>query len=189
MTPRRRDASRTTFDASSATLWLGLAAVATLAFAFRKPARRWMGGRVVGDVMVSDVVTIGPSASLSEAARTMRDANVGVLPVVRPDRTLHGIITDRDIVVRAVAEAANADTVTVGECATRALACARPSWDVDRAMEVMSSCQIGRLPVVDDANRVVGIVTLSSVALRGREDDEALDTARDVSRRSARDIP
>ena len=184
--PARRRQTTATFDLGDALVLFGVAAITTLAVAMWRPARRLVAGRTVGDVMIDDVLTIGPSASLADAARMMRDGNVGVLPVVRPDGTLHGILTDRDIVVRAVAGGANAEAVTVGECATRSLACASASWDVDRAMDVMSNCQIGRLPVVDDSNRVVGIVTLSSLALRAREDDEALDTARHVSRRSAR---
>ena len=182
---RRRQATET-FNPGDALVLFGIAAIAMLAVTMWRPARRLIAGRTVGDVMVGDVLTIGPSASLADAARMMRDGNVGVLPVVRPDETLHGIITDRDIVVRAVAGGADPETVTVGECATRSIACASPSWDVERAMDVMSNCQIGRLPVVDESNHVVGIVTLSSLAFRAREDDEALDTARDVSRRSAR---
>src|SRR3989442_1443224 len=58
--------------------------------------------------------------------------------------------------------------------------------DVQEAMEVMSDCQIGRLPVVDENNRVIGILTLSSLALRVRKEDEALQTAKEVSRRAAR---
>src|SRR5919198_6227043 len=119
----------------------------------------------VQDVMVHDVITIEPSASLVDAAKRMREANVGVLPVVQDDRTVQGIITDRDVVVRAIAPNADLGSIAVGDCATADTICAHPDWEVNRAMEVMAGAQVGRLPVVDDDNRLVGIVTLSSLAL------------------------
>lgn len=166
--------------------WLALVGLGALAFGLWRPARRAVMGRTVDDVMVRDVVTVDPSTPITLAAQRMRDANVGVLPVVAGDGTLRGVITDRDLVVRALADAADPRSFTVGQCATRTLACARPDWAVDRAMRMMRESQVGRLPVVDDGNRLLGIVTLSSLAFRSREDREALDTARDVSRRSAR---
>jgi CBS domain-containing protein len=115
----------------------------------------------------------------------MRDGNVGVLPVVEHGR-LRGILTDRDIVVRAIADGAAPSDTRVGDCATWDIVCARPESTVDEAMEVMADCQIGRLPVVDTDNRVIGIVTLSSLALRSRKQGDALETAQQVSKRSAR---
>ena len=164
-------------------LAVGSAALVWLARS-RRPAPR-QRGKKIGDVMIHQVLTIQASATAMEAAQKMRDANVGVLPVVGEDRILRGVITDRDLVVRAMAEGADPSTTLVAECATRDLVCARPDSPVDEALEVMGECQIGRLPVVDYDNRVVGIVTLSSLALRSREEDEALHTAQEVSRRSA----
>ena len=74
----------------------------------------------------------------------------------------------------------------VGDCATWDIVCARSESPVEEAMEVMAECQIGRLPVVDRDSHVVGIVTLSSLALRSRKKDDALATAQAVSKRSAR---
>jgi CBS domain-containing protein len=162
--------------------WIGVGLAASALVALIARLRR--GAGCVGDVMVRDVVTIDTSSSLQDAARRMRDANVGVLPVTEQGR-LVGMITDRDLVVRAMARGADPGT-TVADCATRELVCARPDTDVEEAMEVMSECQIGRLPVVDDNNRVIGIVTLSSLALRAPREDEALQTAKEVSRRAAR---
>jgi CBS domain-containing protein len=166
-------------------LWLGIgvaAAAMALAFRDRLPLMR---GRTVGDVMVRDVVTIDSSATLMEAAQKMRDGNVGVLPVVEQGR-LRGVITDRDIVVRAVARNMDITSTPVRYVATDDLAAARPDWDIEEAMQTMAECQVGRLPVIDGDDRVVGIVTLSSLALRSREQRDALSTAQQVSRRSAR---
>lgn len=158
--------------AATAALWL-----------FRH--RRQSSRRRVGDVMVGDVLTIDASASVMEAAQRMRDGNVGVLPVTDEGR-LRGIVTDRDLVVRGMAEGADPVSMRVGDCATWDIVCARRESTIDEAMEVMAECQIGRLPVVDTDNRVIGIVTLSSLALRSRSQDDALETAQEVSKRSAR---
>jgi CBS domain-containing protein len=139
----------------------------------------------IQDVMVHDLVTIDASATLTEAARRMRDANVGVLPVL-VDGALGGVLTDRDVVVRAVAQGADPRSTRVGDCATTEPLAARPEWDVEQALELMAHYQVGRLPVIDAQGRPIGIVTLSSLALRSREDGEALAAAKDVSRRSAK---
>ncbi len=141
--------------------------------------------RVVRDVMVGDVLTIDADATLLEAAQLMRDGNVGVLPVIENGR-LRGIITDRDLVVRGMADGAVPAMTRVAECATWDIICARAESSLDEAMEVMAECQIGRLPVVDADNRVIGIITLSSLALRSTKQEDALETAQEVSKRSSR---
>jgi CBS domain-containing protein len=143
---------------------------------------------LVREIMVTDVVTIHADATLFDAARLMRDANVGMLPVVSQDR-LHGVVTDRDLVVRAMAAGVEPGAVPVRDCLTDQVSAAGPDWTTDRAMQTMATAKLGRLPVVDDRQRVVGVVTLSSLVLRGRNREEALETAKEVSRRSARRAP
>jgi len=159
------------------------ASAAAAALIFRRRARA--SGRTVGDVMIDDVLTVDASAPLWKAAQLMRDGNVGVLPVVENEK-LRGIVTDRDLVIRGLAEGADPTGMHVGDCATWDIVCARSESPVEEAMEVMAECQIGRLPVVDRDSHVVGIVTLSSLALRSRKKDDALATAQEVSKRSAR---
>lgn len=142
--------------------------------------------KTVRDVMVSDVVTIDSSASLAAAAQAMEQANVGMLPVIENGR-VRGVITDRDIVVRAVARNADTSSTRVGDCLTPDAVCAKPAWTTNEAMQAMADAQVGRLPVVDDQDRLVGVVTLSSMAYRAPEKDEVLETAQEVSRRSARE--
>lgn len=163
--------------------WIGLGVAASALVTLLARGRK--GNGRVGDVMIRDVFTVDTSSTLADAARRMRDANVGVLPVLERGR-LVGMITDRDLVIRGMARGADPASTLVAECATRELVCARPDTDVHEAMEVMSDCQIGRLPVVDDDNRVIGIVTLSSLALRAPKQGEVLQTAKEVSRRAAR---
>ena len=139
----------------------------------------------VKDVMIRDVVTIEASATLLQAAEQMRDANVGMLPVMESD-TLRGIITDRDLVVRAMARDVRPSDARVEECLSEPPRCAEPDWSLDEAMEEMARQQVGRLPIVDGGGRVIGVVTLSSLALRSPKQQETLETAQEVSRRSTR---
>lgn len=139
----------------------------------------------VQDVMIRDVVTVDGSATLLEAAALMRDANVGMLPVMDGE-AISGIITDRDLVVRAMTRDIRPSEVRVGECLSEPPRCAEPDWTLEEAMEEMARQQVGRLPIVDTAGRVLGVVTLSSLALRSPQQQEALETAQEVSRRSAR---
>jgi CBS domain-containing protein len=140
----------------------------------------------IRDVMVHDVVAIDPSASLAEAAQLMREANVGILPVVE-DGQVCGVITDRDLVVRALAVGADLTSTPVGECATGDPVVAHPDWSLDQAMDAMARAQIGRLPVIDDDNTLAGMVTLGSLALRSKKDKETLAAAKEVSRRSVKE--
>jgi len=140
----------------------------------------------IRDVMVRDVIAIDPSASLAEAAQLMRQANVGILPVVE-DGQVCGVITDRDLVVRALAVGADLTSTPVGECATGDPVVAHPDWNLDQAMDAMARAQIGRLPVIDDDNALAGIVTLGSLALRSKKDKETLAAAKEVSRRSVKE--
>jgi CBS domain-containing protein len=135
--------------------------------------------------MVTDVVTVAPSATIVEAAGAMERANVGMLPVVDGEQVL-GVITDRDIVVRAIARDVDLSTTRVEQCLTANVVCAKRGWSTDRAMKAMADARVGRLPVVDETDRLIGVVTLSSLALRSPKQQETLEAAQEVSRRSAR---
>jgi CBS domain-containing protein len=142
---------------------------------------------LVRDVMVGDVVTIDASSTLREAARRMRDSNVGMLPVL-VDGRLRGVLTDRDLVVRALAGDLDGAT-PVAEIVSGEAITGRPEWSTQQAMTAMANAQIGRLPIVDDRGAVLGIVTLGSLVLRSREQEDVLEAAKEVSRRSARREP
>jgi len=167
-------------------LWIGGAVFgAAVLAAMMRTRSNGRHSRRVGDLMVHNVLTIEGTATLQEAAQRMREGNVGVLPVVEAGR-LRGVVTDRDLVVRGMARGMDAAQTPVRYIATEDLACAKADWDIGDAMRVMSDCQVGRLPVVDDEERVIGMVTLSSLALRSPEERETLHAAQEVSRRSAR---
>src|SRR5262249_51968757 len=128
-----RRAARDLGNVPTATMWWTVAGVAAAgALVLMRSDRggtRGRGGRRVRDVMVPDVLTIDAPSTLIDAARRMKDANVGVLPVVENGR-LRGILTDRDIVVRAIAQGSDPATTRVSQVATKELSCAQPEWDV-----------------------------------------------------------
>jgi CBS domain-containing protein len=124
----------------------------------------------VRDAMTDDPRSIGPSASVVDAARLMRDEHIGSLPITDGD-TLVGMITDRDITTRAVAEAADLATTTVGEVYSQDLISVEPDKDLAEALGLMARHQVRRLPVVEDG-RLVGIVAQADIALILSDDEK-----------------
>lgn len=115
-------------------------------------------------VMTRDVATVYPNDSVQFAARIMRDEDCGALPVVNRRGQLIGMITDRDITVRLVAEGYDTAHELVKDCMTdEAFAC-HAEESVRDCMSVMSRHQIRRLPIIDDHDRVVGIVSQADLA-------------------------
>ena len=121
----------------------------------------------VRDVMTPSVRTVSPSQSLAEAAEVMKGEDVGSVPVVEEGR-LAGIVTDRDIVIRAVAERRDPQTVKVAEVASRELVTVEPEQDLDEALALMARHQVRRLPVVE-AGQLVGMLAQADVALEAKE--------------------
>jgi CBS domain-containing protein len=121
----------------------------------------------VADVMTPGVETTTSSQALQDAARTMREGDFGSMPVV-DDGRLVGILTDRDIVVRGVAEGLDPSVARVGDVASRTPVAVAPDQDLDEAMELMAEHRVRRLPVVDDG-RLVGVVSQADVALEAKE--------------------
>lgn len=129
----------------------------------------------VSEVMTSDVQTVTPDQSAREAANFMLRAEAGSIPVTEGDKVI-GMITDRDIAVRGVAEGRGPDT-PVRELMTDHIICARQDDDVDDVARRMSEEQVRRLPVLDDDDRLCGIISLGDLAResRGEEAHEALE--------------
>ncbi len=118
----------------------------------------------VRDLMNQKVIKLPGSTPIIEAARQMKAANVGAV-VVAEDGKLDGIVTDRDITVRAVAEGRDPITTPLAAIASKDLATLSPDDDVERAVEVMREKAIRRMPVVDSGNVPVGILSLGDLAL------------------------
>ena len=121
----------------------------------------------VRDAMTEDPRSIGASASVVEAARLMREEHIGSLPVTEDER-LVGMITDRDITTRVVAEGAVPETTSVGDVYSRDLISVEPDNDLEDALQLMARHQVRRLPVVENG-RLVGMVAQADIALKEKE--------------------
>jgi len=130
------------------------------------------------DVMTTNVVSVSPQQSIQEAARLMREHNVGSLPVVENGQ-LRGIITDRDITIRSTAKGQE-DQTPVAEVMTSSTVEGSPDMDVHQAAQLMAQHQIRRLPVVEN-NRLVGMVALGDLATESIYQDEAQEALADIS--------
>ena len=136
----------------------------------------------VRDVMTSGVTSASPTQSLTEAAALMKREDVGSVPVVDGGR-LVGILTDRDIVMRAVAERRDPQTVLVDEVASHELVTVGPEQDLDEAMALMAAHQLRRLPVVEE-DRLVGMLAQANVAL-GAKEKKVGETVEEISKPNA----
>jgi CBS domain-containing protein len=123
--------------------------------------------RSVRDTMTENPRSIGAGASVVEAAQLMREAHVGSLPITDGDQ-LVGMLTDRDITMRVVAEAADRMGASVGDVSSRDLITVEPDRDLDEALQLMARHQVRRLPVVENG-RLVGIVAQADIALSENE--------------------
>ncbi len=122
----------------------------------------------VSDIMTLDPETCQPGSTLREVARKMSAGDFGSMPVVEGDR-LVGVVTDRDIAIRGVAEGLGSDA-EVGQVMTPDPVCVSPDTDVEEAVDIMEEEQIRRLYVTNDDDQLIGVVALADIALA--EDDE-----------------
>jgi CBS domain-containing protein len=138
------------------------------------------------EVMRTDVPLTREDESIQHVAERMRDENLGFLPIVREDgsRRLVGVVTDRDLVVTAVADELDLRATPVGHIMTTPVVTVAPDEDISSALGKMAEREIRRLPVCDEQLRVLGVLSLHDVAQR--QDAETLgEIFREVSRPSA----
>lgn len=153
------------------------------------------------DIMTRDVTVAMRTTTLEEVARMMRDEDTGVIPVVEPGETnsdsvtevqrvpartqangrLVGLITDRDIVIRAIAEGQDARTVTAESVMTKELHAVRPNDRVIEAIRKMGDKQVRRLPVVDREGNLRGIISMADIALETEADRELGEALEEIS--------
>lgn len=134
----------------------------------------------VSEAMTHEVVSVNPKVTLTEAARTMRELDIGPLPVCDGDQLL-GMVTDRDITVRATAEGRNPLQTVVGDIMTTEIVCCLETDDIQAAARLMQRAQLRRLLVVDNAGKLVGIVSLADLILRTGDEKLAGQTLEKVS--------
>lgn len=142
----------------------------------------------VQDVMTRDPACVTPAATIREAARLMKTEDTGIIPVVEGEgeKKLVGVVTDRDIAIRVIAEGKGSDTrVSEVMSSTRIATCA-PGDTVDRAMQAMASEQVRRIPIVDERGSLVGIVAQADIVRKSANDGAAERTIERISEPSGK---
>ncbi len=132
----------------------------------------------IRDVMTPNPRTVSPDDTVQAAARIMQSEDTGAVPVVNDGRVI-AVVTDRDIVVRVVAEGAPLSS-PVRNIATQHVICATPDMSTREANDLMSEHQIRRLPVVEN-DRLVGIVSIGDLAVKEGKDSRTGDTLQSIS--------
>jgi len=138
------------------------------------------------DIMSRNPATVTPSTRVRQAAKLMKDQDVGIVPVVEDgggsSRRLVGLLTDRDIAIRLVAEGRDPDTVEVRELMSGSPKTARADDDVSKVMDLMGREQVRRVPIVDERGALVGIVAQADIVLEAPNESKAEDTVEKISK-------
>ena len=135
------------------------------------------------EIMTRNVKTVNRETTLSEVAALMRDGDMGAVPVVENGK-LVGIVTDRDIVVRAIADGLEA-SVPVGEVMTAEVYSVSENDFVFEAIRLMGDRQVRRVPIVNETGELVGIIAMADVALETEDEREIAETLEEISSGSA----
>ena len=136
-------------------------------------------GQRIRDIMTSNPSTVEPDKTVVDAARIMKQEDAGVVPVTENGR-LTGMVTDRDIAIRVVAEGKDPQSTTVQEVASKNLVTLDPEQELDEALRLMAQHQVRRLPVVEEDGRLVGIVAQADVARKG-DDTQTGQVVQEIS--------
>lgn len=127
--------------------------------------------------------TVNENDSLKDVAKLMVECDCGALPVVLNNKVI-GIVTDRDMVVRVLAKGRNPLEARVSDAMRREPVTVRETDPLDRVMDLMSEHQVGRVPVVDDQDRVAGIIAQADIATEARDEDKVARTVEEISEKS-----
>jgi len=141
----------------------------------------------IKEVMTANPTCCIPSDTAQTAAIIMRDEDTGIVPIVegKGDRQLVGVVTDRDLCVGVIANAATTDllNVPIEQCMTTKVISCKPDEDVDAVLVAMQENQIRRIVVVDDENKIQGIVSMADLMNRGKVEKGAIrETLKSISK-------
>ena len=136
------------------------------------------------ELMKADVACCAPDHSAQCAAQEVRDGNLGFVPICDGDKRVLGVITDRDLAIRLVADSLPAST-RISQIMTREMVAVRPTDPISRARELMESRKKSRMLVLDADDRLMGVISLSDL-VQAEGDHEAASVVRGVSAREAR---
>jgi CBS domain-containing protein len=135
------------------------------------------------DIMTQDLVVGTPANTVAEVARLMKAEDIGPILIVdnEQNRTLVGIVTDRDLVVKAIAEGLDPKTTKVNEVMSKKLVTCYTDDDIEQAMNAMAQYQLRRIPVVEENMQLVGIISQADVATRLDEPDKTGEVVKEIS--------
>jgi len=135
------------------------------------------------DVMTKDLVYASPQDTVSHVAQLMKMEDIGPVLIVdnKESRRLVGIVTDRDLVLKVIAEGQDPKTTRVEEVMSKKLVTCRADDDVENAMKAMAQYQLRRIPVVEDDNRLVGIISQADIATRVDEPEKTAEVVKEIS--------
>ncbi|MFV0387618.1 MAG: CBS domain-containing protein [Pyrinomonadaceae bacterium] len=131
--------------------------------------------------MSTNVSTVTSNTSISDAAKILRGADIGILPVIDDASRLVGLVTDRDIVIRAVADGKDVNRTSVAEVMTTEVFSSTPNDFAFEALRIMGDKQVRRIPIVDENGMLKGIVSMADVALEMEDDREIAETLEEIS--------
>ena len=136
------------------------------------------------DLMTKEPVCCLPTDTAARAAQLMKDADVGPIPVVENEQSkrLVGIVTDRDLALKVVAEGRDPNAAKVEEVMTREPLTCRPEDDARKAVDLMAERQLRRIPVVDEGGKIVGIVAQADVAIKAETPEKTATVVEEISR-------
>ena len=117
----------------------------------------------VKDVMHAGVTWVGPETSINELARKMRDEDIGAIPIGENDRLI-GMVTDRDIALRGLADGRDAQMLTARDIMTSPIIYCRTDEEIGDAVRIMEDRAVRRLPVINEDKRMVGMLALGDIA-------------------------
>ena len=135
------------------------------------------------EVMTKDPVCCLPNDSVSKAAELMESENIGSIPVIENEQTqrLVGIVTDRDLALKIVAEGRDAKSTKVEAVMTHTVITCRADDDLQKALDAMAKDQLRRIPVVDNDNKILGIIAQADVATRADQPEKTAEMVKEIS--------
>ena len=138
---------------------------------------------ICGEVMTRNPVSAVPTDTVVNVAQLMKARDIGPVPIVedKVSRKLVGIVTDRDLAIKVVADGRDPNTTLVRDVMTRQVVTCREGDDIDSALDAMSTHQLRRIPVVDKDDRLVGIIAQADVALRMDEPEKTGEVVKEIS--------
>ena len=139
------------------------------------------------EIMTKDPVCCLPDDEVQKAAKLMKDEDVGVIPIIEDEdtKTLLGIVTDRDLALRVVAEGRDIGGTRIKDVMTTGAVSCRPDDDLQKALDAMEENQVRRIPVVDHNQTIVGIIAQADVATRLSEPKKIAEVVEEISKAQA----